>query len=588
MSDPVKQAPFEDVLSSIRRLVREETGDPSRRRPRADVRPEEAAEAVHAPQVGPADAPVDSVVDAADAGADRVAAADAAEADKPAASDPYSEEAKQGLLDSLDMLMGRKGAEPARREPTFTGSRGRDAARDDAPGASTDATPSRVMDPARDRPEALVLTPAFRIRPDAAAQEDSAEGKGEDPSAEARADEGSAPVSEVEAKAEAKVEEAAGSDREKAADDDTKGAARRGPPLSAISIPEFLANRRGRVHDSKKGAPEVADDDAPAAPKPAAEEKGLPWFRHSRRADDAPAAGTPEPAEQAEATPPVDTFYEDEHAQEDSPPRIPSFEALRGLDRRTAHEATRDALADVVKAMSQEAAREALERAATGAEASDEGEEIDAGATEAKADEAKADEQDSDARNAQAWEEAARKVEAPLSEAHAKESDKAPEEPVAKKAKPLKDTSENIDRMFAEARAARPDDGPQAPPADADLFESHRAAKLDEVADFQSDEPEVEPLAPNRLRRVVWAEKEAPLAATGPAPSEAEELDEVAPSERFGAASEPVMDEEALRELVAEMVRAELQGALGERITRNVRKLVRREIHQMLAAQDFD
>ncbi|APX89336.1 hypothetical protein BV394_06070 [Brevirhabdus pacifica] len=587
MSDPVKQAPFEDVLSSIRRLVREETGDPSRRRPRVDVRAEEAAEAAHAPQEKPADAPVDAVVDASDAEADRVAAADADKADradKVAASDPYSEEAKQGLLDSLDMLMGRKGAEPVRREPTFTGSRRRDAAREDATGASTDATASRVMDPARDRPEALVLTPAFRIRPEAAAQEDGAEdgaeGKGEDRSAEARADEGSAPASKVEAK----TEDTAGSGRERSADDDAKAAARRGPPLSAISIPEFLANRRGRVHDSKKGAPEVADDDAaPAAPKPAAEEKGLPWFRHSRRADDAPAAGTTEPAEQAEATPPVDTFYEDEHAQEDSPPRIPSFEALRGLDRRTAHEATRDALADVVKAMSQEAAREALERAATEAEASDEGEEIDAGATEAKA-----DEQDSDARNAQAWEEAARKVEAPLSEAHAKESDKAPEEPVAKKAKPLKDTSENIDRMFAEARAARPDDGPQAPPADADLFESHRAAKLDEVADFQSDEPEVEPLAPNRLRRVVWAEKEAPLATTGPAPSEAEELDEVAPSERFGAASEPVMDEEALRELVAEMVRAELQGALGERITRNVRKLVRREIHQMLAAQDFD
>ncbi|EAQ04235.1 hypothetical protein OB2597_08834 [Pseudooceanicola batsensis HTCC2597] len=48
-----------------------------------------------------------------------------------------------------------------------------------------------------------------------------------------------------------------------------------------------------------------------------------------------------------------------------------------------------------------------------------------------------------------------------------------------------------------------------------------------------------------------------------------------------------VLDEEMLRDLVAEIVRQELQGALGERITRNVRKLVRREIHRALSAQDF-
>lgn len=49
-----------------------------------------------------------------------------------------------------------------------------------------------------------------------------------------------------------------------------------------------------------------------------------------------------------------------------------------------------------------------------------------------------------------------------------------------------------------------------------------------------------------------------------------------------------VMDEAALRELVADIVREELQGALGERITRNVRKLVRREIHRALSIQDLD
>ena len=49
-----------------------------------------------------------------------------------------------------------------------------------------------------------------------------------------------------------------------------------------------------------------------------------------------------------------------------------------------------------------------------------------------------------------------------------------------------------------------------------------------------------------------------------------------------------VLDEEALHEMVRDMIRQELQGALGERITRNVRKLVRAEINRALASRDFD
>lgn len=48
-----------------------------------------------------------------------------------------------------------------------------------------------------------------------------------------------------------------------------------------------------------------------------------------------------------------------------------------------------------------------------------------------------------------------------------------------------------------------------------------------------------------------------------------------------------ILDEEMLRELVADIVRQELQGSLGERITRNVRKLVRREIQRALTARDL-
>ncbi|MFD0858823.1 hypothetical protein [Roseovarius aquimarinus] len=55
----------------------------------------------------------------------------------------------------------------------------------------------------------------------------------------------------------------------------------------------------------------------------------------------------------------------------------------------------------------------------------------------------------------------------------------------------------------------------------------------------------------------------------------------------FLPGNDEFLDEDALRDLVADIVRQELQGALGERITRNVRKLVRREIHRALTSQDF-
>lgn len=46
--------------------------------------------------------------------------------------------------------------------------------------------------------------------------------------------------------------------------------------------------------------------------------------------------------------------------------------------------------------------------------------------------------------------------------------------------------------------------------------------------------------------------------------------------------------EEALRDLVRETIRQELQGPLGERITRNIRKLVRAEVARALTVQTLD
>jgi hypothetical protein len=51
------------------------------------------------------------------------------------------------------------------------------------------------------------------------------------------------------------------------------------------------------------------------------------------------------------------------------------------------------------------------------------------------------------------------------------------------------------------------------------------------------------------------------------------------------AADAPILDEASLRGLINTIVREELEGELGDRINRNLRKLIRREIAQVLEEQ---
>ncbi|THD75881.1 hypothetical protein E7681_05375 [Thalassobius vesicularis] len=66
------------------------------------------------------------------------------------------------------------------------------------------------------------------------------------------------------------------------------------------------------------------------------------------------------------------------------------------------------------------------------------------------------------------------------------------------------------------------------------------------------------------------------------------DFDDDAADEGVDFPADFVVDEQMLRALVAEVVRQELQGALGERITRNVRNLVRREIMRALTSQGLE
>lgn len=107
---------------------------------------------------------------------------------------------------------------------------------------------------------------------------------------------------------------------------------------------------------------------------------------------------------------------------------------------------------------------------------------------------------------------------------------------------------------------------------------------------WEPDGPSKDDYAGTESAGMAWPEN-ADLDATGSPVRGADTDAEGAPAEIQGAKSpgdDQILDEDALRELVADIVRSELQGDLGERITRNVRKLVRREIHRALAARDLD
>ena len=54
-------------------------------------------------------------------------------------------------------------------------------------------------------------------------------------------------------------------------------------------------------------------------------------------------------------------------------------------------------------------------------------------------------------------------------------------------------------------------------------------------------------------------------------------------SEEIDGDDAPYLDELQLRKIIAEMIREEFEGEMGERITRNVRKLIRREIARALS-----
>ncbi|NJS38248.1 MAG: hypothetical protein HC783_03670 [Rhodobacteraceae bacterium] len=114
-----------------------------------------------------------------------------------------------------------------------------------------------------------------------------------------------------------------------------------------------------------------------------------------------------------------------------------------------------------------------------------------------------------------------------------------------------------------------------------DAFWSEPEPALAEIA-LEAEEAEVVAADP-----APWAQEET----TKPAVSEAQRSPLVEGLEGLtDADGNPVtvLDESALNEIVRALIREELQGVLGERITQNVRKLVRAEINRALTARSLD
>jgi hypothetical protein len=158
-----------------------------------------------------------------------------------------------------------------------------------------------------------------------------------------------------------------------------------------------------------------------------------------------------------------------------------------------------------------------------------------------------------------------------------------------------------------EAPSAAPGDGAEARPpvvmAEGDDAWPDAARKPDDAevsAGITHDVPQAavaaRPPEPDPVpEAAATAQQDAPPAAVPDGDPSAAAF--VHPGARTAGAAPPFFglededgpfDEEALRDLVREAIREELQGPLGERITRNLRKLVRAEVQRALTTKALE
>ncbi|MBW6418284.1 hypothetical protein [Celeribacter sp. PS-C1] len=110
--------------------------------------------------------------------------------------------------------------------------------------------------------------------------------------------------------------------------------------------------------------------------------------------------------------------------------------------------------------------------------------------------------------------------------------------------------------------------------------------EMDNIADAEVIEESAFQSAQDASENVAAEDEELEAPAQGVAPDFDPNFEEELAL--AGYADEEILDEEALREMIAQVIREELQGELGQRITRNVRSLVRREVQRALTLREFE
>lgn len=148
-----------------------------------------------------------------------------------------------------------------------------------------------------------------------------------------------------------------------------------------------------------------------------------------------------------------------------------------------------------------------------------------------------------------------------------------------------------VEGADAEASAAEARDTAADATAAPDAADAPTAAPQEPLT-LATPAPEVDAPAEDRAPTaeadaIDWEDMPAAAPAADTSAPETEML-EAEPEDGTDDPDEGFLDEAMLRDLVRSIIREELQGALGERITRNVRKLVRAEINRALTAREFE
>lgn len=124
-------------------------------------------------------------------------------------------------------------------------------------------------------------------------------------------------------------------------------------------------------------------------------------------------------------------------------------------------------------------------------------------------------------------------------------------------------------------------EGVSDPPA---IFKSSKVLHEPEALSFIPRSEDPKPVPDVEIAEDI--PKPEPLQLTEAVQVANDPVDPAVPQPEPEEVEEVLLDEETLKQLVRTIVREELQGTLGEAITRNIRKLIRREIHAYFDVKD--